>query len=49
MKWPHASICCDINTMEVVEHESSLRGTQGVAKCFSDFSSALQLPEYKIF
>jgi hypothetical protein len=31
--------------MGVVEHERSLRGTPGVAECFSDFSSALQLPE----
>jgi hypothetical protein len=29
----------------VVEHKGSLRGTQGVAECFSDFSSALELPE----
>jgi hypothetical protein len=45
MKQPHMSICCDINMMGVVEHKRSLRGTQGVAYCFSDFSSALQLPE----
>jgi hypothetical protein len=44
MKWSHVSIYCDIITMGVVEHERSLRGTQGIAKCFSDFSSALQLP-----
>jgi hypothetical protein len=31
--------------MGVVEHERSLRGTQGIAECFSDFLSALQLPE----
>jgi hypothetical protein len=39
------SICCDINTMGVVEHERSLRGTWVSAKCISDFSSATQLPE----
>jgi hypothetical protein len=32
--------------MGVVEHERSLRGTQDIAEYFSDFSSALQLPEY---
>jgi hypothetical protein len=31
--------------MGVVGHEGSLKGTQDTAKCFSDFSSALQLPE----
>jgi hypothetical protein len=45
MKRPHMSIYFDINTMGVVEHERSLRETQGEAKYFSDFSSALQLPE----
>jgi hypothetical protein len=45
MKQPCMSICRDINLMGAVEHERSLRGTQGVAKYFSDFSSALQLPE----
>jgi hypothetical protein len=30
---------------EVVEHKRSLRGTRGAAKCFTDFSNALQLPE----
>jgi hypothetical protein len=34
-----------INTMGVVEHERGLRGKHGIAKCFSDFSSALLLPE----
>jgi hypothetical protein len=30
IKRPRASICCDINTMGVVEHERSLRETRGV-------------------
>jgi hypothetical protein len=45
IKWLCMSICCDINTMGVVEHKRSLRGTWGTGKCFSDFWSALQLPE----
>jgi hypothetical protein len=35
--------------IEVVEHKSSLHGKQGIAKCFSDFSSALLLPEQPFY
>jgi hypothetical protein len=39
MKQLCVSICCDIDTLGVVEHERSLRGIRGIAKCLSDFLS----------
>ena len=39
------SIFCVINTLGAVEQERSRRETRGVAECFFDYSSALQLPE----
>jgi hypothetical protein len=40
IKQPRMSICCDINTMGVIEHKRSLGG-----RSFCDFLSGVQLPE----